>query len=242
MAAELIDNPKIPHAPEHDIESVFWVLLFLTLMYTKTRWDPKRVSSTLTEAMNPKVYPTGGGATKLSFIRDPASVRGLFSDQSPGLYALLKDIHQMFSLRYLNKSKLQTKELDDLYSELRRTRKKVKGTDEMPSKSADESMDESTNKSADESIANMSTNEAGIATQSGDAVPLDSETLYGAVLHVFEEVLGEDLWSETDCAERQCILIPSEAKSAAQSGSKRSRDMLEQTYGTTLSSSNRLDS
>ena len=68
MAAELVDNPKIPHAPEHDIESVFWVLLFLTLLYTKIRWDSKHVSSTLTEAMNLKVYPTSGGTTKLSFI------------------------------------------------------------------------------------------------------------------------------------------------------------------------------
>ena len=230
MAAELIDNPKIPHAPEHDLESVFWVLLFLTLLYTKTRWDAKRVSSTLTKAMNPKVYLTGGGATKLSFIRDPASVQGLLSDKSPGLYVLLKDIHLMFSMRYLKKSKLQHKALEDAYSDYCHARKKVRGTDE------------STNKSADESIANKSMNEAGIATQSGDVVPLDSETLYGAVLRVFEEVLGEDLWSETDCTERQSILMPSETKSAVQSGSKRSRDMLEQTYGTTLSSSNRLDS
>jgi len=96
MAAELNENPSIPHTPEHDLESVYWVLLWLTLLYMKTSWASGLRSSTLGEAMTPKVYFSGGGTSKLHFIRDKVAVTSLFTTDSPRMGVLLRRIHKVF--------------------------------------------------------------------------------------------------------------------------------------------------
>ncbi len=240
MAAELITNPSVPHTIEHDLESVCWVLLWVTLLYMKTPWAYN--STTLTEAMNLKVYLSGGGASKLHFIRDPSSTEGLFPDKSPGMYVLIAGIHSIFCKRYHARTQsLHLTEKTRILAMSARKNADV-GTD----KSADESMDKSTNKCTDGSMhgsTNKSTDEASIATQSGNEVPPSLEALYTTVLNVFEEVLAvENMWSTTDRAERQPVEMPNETKSAAQSGSKRSRDKMEQNFGTTPPASKRLES
>lgn len=235
MAAELIADPTISHTPEHDLESVFWVLLWVTLLYTKTDWDLYLRSSTLTEAMNPKVYTTGGGASKLHFIRDRDSIRGLITGESPGLYMLLRGIHGIFSKRYHERTVLQywTKEKEFLDMSARMD--EDVNADEAVSADEDEDEDVSTDKRADERM-----DDDDIARQSGEAGP---DALYDAVLGVFNKVLKvkgkKRMWSKTDRAVRQPVLMPSETKSAAQSGPKRSRDMVEESFGIMLPPSTR---
>jgi Fungal protein kinase len=212
MAAELIENPGIPHTLEHDLESVFWVLLWVTLLYMKTSWP--MVSTTLNDAMNPRVYPSGGGASKLHFIGNPSALAGLFPQQSPKMHHLLTGIHAIFCERYHKRIQQRyLKQENEIYH------------------SARKNADFGTDKSADE---------AGIATQSGNEVSPSLEALYTTVLKVFEDVLkDESFWSTTDRAERQLIEMPYEMKSAAQSGSKRSKERLEEHFGITLPPSKR---
>ena len=222
MAAELIENPSTPHTPEHDLESMFWVLLWITLLYTKTSWDIRRRSSVLADIMNLKVYQAGGGISKLIFISNFTSVEGLFSKGSPGLYVLIDGIHGILSRRYYEKMRSEFREMKEKMLDM--------DSDEI----MDESMDESTNNCTDE---------AGITMQSGNAVPPDPEDLYATVLDVFEKaLLKQSKWSETDRAVRQTLEMPSETKSAAQSGPKRSREMLEQSCGATLPPPKRFES
>jgi len=68
MAAELIEDSSIPHTIVHDLESVFWVLIWVVVSYMPTGWDTYECSSFLKETMCPKVYGTKGGTVKRDFI------------------------------------------------------------------------------------------------------------------------------------------------------------------------------
>ena len=68
MAADLIQDSSIPHTFVHDLESVFWVLIWVVVSYMPTTWDNGEHSSFLKETMCPKVYGTRGGTRKKDFI------------------------------------------------------------------------------------------------------------------------------------------------------------------------------
>jgi len=68
MAADLIQDSSIPHTFVHDLESVFWVLIWIVVSYMPTTWDDGECSSFLKETMCPKVYGPRGGTRKKDFI------------------------------------------------------------------------------------------------------------------------------------------------------------------------------
>ena len=205
MAAELIVNPSILHTPEHDLESVFWVLLWLTLLYTKTSWDIRLRSSILTEVMNPKVYPTGGGTPKLHFIRDAWSTQNLFSDRSPGLNVLIKGIHGVFCRRYRERALLQyrtkQKEISDMSADIGMDESSDESMDEGMDESSDESMDEGTEERMDESpdsdeIMDESPNEIGIVT-------------HAALVEIINDALkNKSNWASKDVAKLRAVQMP----------------------------------
>ena len=80
--------------------------------------------------------------------------------------------------------------------------------------------------------ADKSTDKIRIATvrvtqtmQSGKEV--EPEDLHTTLIQIINEALNESAWGE-DAADRQEVQMPQEMQSAAQSGSKRSRGMVEQ--------------
>ncbi len=80
--------------------------------------------------------------------------------------------------------------------------------------------------------ADKSTDKIRIATvrvtqtmQSGKEV--EPKDLHTTLIQIINEALNESAWGE-DAADRQEVQMPQEMQSAAQSGSKRSREMVEQ--------------
>jgi hypothetical protein len=41
MAADLVEPANVPQTFVHDIESAFWLLLWMVLKYRETRWEGK---------------------------------------------------------------------------------------------------------------------------------------------------------------------------------------------------------
>ena len=95
MAAHLVQTPSTPHIPIYDLESVFWVLMWITLTYTHTNWSVGSRSSFLRETMNPRVFMDSRGTNKLSFMHAHYILGNFTVDQNPQLTHLicvLKDI------------------------------------------------------------------------------------------------------------------------------------------------------
>ena len=254
MAAELTVNPSILHTPEHDLESVFWVLLWVTLLYMSNTWNSSSFSSTVNDIMNPKVYSGRGGPVKQHFIRDKYSMLNLKTPNSTGMETLLKDIHKVFCERYSEKARSLSKENERSDSDV--------STDESADESVDQSVDQSTDQSADQSMdvsaadqskdesaaqstadqskdesADESADEIGIATasatqttQSGNHAELKS--LHVTLVEIINNALkNKSNWASKDVAKRRAVKMPQDTESAARSGSKRSRDMVEKKSG-----------
>jgi len=196
MAVELIENPSIPHIPEHDLESVFWVLLWVTILYIDTSWSSSHHSSIL-DVMTPKVYSTGASPSKLHFLQDSVALMGLCTRRSPCVGKLLRDIHKVFCKLYIKKAHLQ------------------------PSLKENESLD--VDKSTDECTDEIGTMTMG-AMQSGNEV--EPEDLHATLIDLFNKALKkEKKWGINDVATYQPVKHSRNMESATQSGPKRSRDM-----------------
>jgi hypothetical protein len=73
LAVDLMRNPNITQTFIHDLESVFYLLLFLALRYMQTSWQakPSQLSYALNVIMNPPAYGGIGGSPRLWFMRSP---------------------------------------------------------------------------------------------------------------------------------------------------------------------------
>jgi len=94
MAADLVENPAIPHTPKHDLESIFWVLLWMMLLYMKTSWSIEICSSTLNSMMSPDIYQSSGGRGKLDFMQNPCALNDLYMPDNPKMEELLMGVFQ----------------------------------------------------------------------------------------------------------------------------------------------------
>ena len=107
MAADLVDNPTIPQTFVHDLESTFWVLLWVVLSYMKTNWNDATRSSALKETMSPRIYHSSNGATggrnKMSFLSSPYSLHDLKIDNNERLDTLLYAMKYSLGVRYAPK-------------------------------------------------------------------------------------------------------------------------------------------
>ena len=72
MAADIVASPNIIHTFIHDVESAFWVLLWMACAYTPASWDIGTCSSFMRDTMSPRVFVGTGGGNKLFFLQDEA--------------------------------------------------------------------------------------------------------------------------------------------------------------------------
>ncbi|KAH9058976.1 hypothetical protein EDB83DRAFT_2520747 [Lactarius deliciosus] len=113
MAADLIENPKINQTFIHNIESAFFVLLWMALHYLHSSWDVDGLSSFVDTVFNPQVYGNMGGLMKLMFMHIDQGLDNLsFTDNFPltdplhGLKELLS-IHHKSWPTYTHKSNIK---------------------------------------------------------------------------------------------------------------------------------------
>jgi len=69
MAADIVASPHISHTFIHNVESAFWVLLWMACAYTPTSWDIGHCSSFMKDTISPRVFLDTGGQNKLFFMQ-----------------------------------------------------------------------------------------------------------------------------------------------------------------------------
>ena len=94
MAADLVMNPKVTQTKEHDLESVFWILLWMCLSYMKTIMPPGLRADILNNIMSPRVHDGSGGMGKANFMASGISLKYLMAPNCP-MADLLKALHRL---------------------------------------------------------------------------------------------------------------------------------------------------
>lgn len=102
MAADLVRDPNIAQTFEHDLESVFWVLFWMTLLYVDNEYPVPMRSSYIIQTMNPRTFGDSGsgGSDKFNFMASPMALMDLATPGCP-LANLLKEMHKELRKRYL---------------------------------------------------------------------------------------------------------------------------------------------
>ncbi|KAH9159380.1 hypothetical protein EDB89DRAFT_1916283 [Lactarius sanguifluus] len=100
MAADLIVNPKISHTFIHDIESAFFVLLWMATHYVQAKMVTEELSGLVNSIFNPQVFGNSGGPGKLAFMRGVEELDNLiFRDNTP-LGELLSVLKELLAVRH----------------------------------------------------------------------------------------------------------------------------------------------
>ncbi|KAI0283056.1 hypothetical protein BGY98DRAFT_952758 [Russula aff. rugulosa BPL654] len=68
MPHYLVEGPDICHTHAHDLESFFWVLIWIVLRRVKTTWDIEKHSSFINGTMSLRVCGTSGGDSKRAWL------------------------------------------------------------------------------------------------------------------------------------------------------------------------------
>ncbi|KAH9164639.1 hypothetical protein EDB89DRAFT_1912027 [Lactarius sanguifluus] len=100
MATDLIKNPEINQTFIHDIESAFFVLLWMALHYLHSSWDVDGLSSFVDTVFNPQVYGNTGGLTKLMFMRVDQGLNNFSFTNNVPLADLLCGLKELLSVRH----------------------------------------------------------------------------------------------------------------------------------------------
>ena len=94
MAVDLVMNPKVTQTEEHDLESVFWILLWMCLSYMKTIMPPGLRADILNNIMSPRVHDGSSGMGKANFMASGISLKYLTAPNCP-MANLLKALHRL---------------------------------------------------------------------------------------------------------------------------------------------------
>ena len=96
MAADIVASPTTTHTFIYDIESAFWVLLWMAYAYAPNSDGVGTHSSFLKGTMSPRVFADTGGKNKLFFLQDDSALwefkvtnNQIFTDLLQGLKSTL---------------------------------------------------------------------------------------------------------------------------------------------------------
>jgi hypothetical protein len=142
MAADLVERSDIPQTFVHDLESFFWVLLWMVLTRVKTSWPEEVISSFIHETMNSRVYSGFGGRGKIDFLvakvalnenRFKISGNSVLRDLLEGLQSLLAARHQERPFRKSNSfvKQMNEEQLQQAVKQYEEGLEKLKNHDEM---------------------------------------------------------------------------------------------------------------
>ena len=119
MSAALVQNKNAPHTFVDDLESLFYVILWLLVMYTPNSLSPEDRMSFIKSVLDPEQFNGMGGTAKADFLQAQNTLRQLKFDNRPKLKSLLIQLATLFSVRYEEKpSKIDFDLLDAFGREL----------------------------------------------------------------------------------------------------------------------------
>jgi hypothetical protein len=111
MAANLVESSEIPQTVEHDLESFFWVILWIVMTRVPTNWTDEARSILINDTMSPKVYYHTGGLGKKNWLV-ATSLKKFKTPTSPSLGEFVKVLLKSVSARY-REPPSPTTEVDD---------------------------------------------------------------------------------------------------------------------------------
>lgn len=100
MAANLIEDPMIGQTFHHDLESAFFVLLWMAILYLESSWGDDYLSNFVTLIFHPQVFGNSGGLTKLMFMQSEEQPKELEIRNNTPLIALLHGLKELLSVRH----------------------------------------------------------------------------------------------------------------------------------------------
>ena len=104
MAADLVESSTTLQTLKHDLESFFWVLLWIVLMQVPCSWGLGRRSRFINETMDPRLYgqDQDGGNAKKMFLTHKDSLRKEEFDipNNTVLHGLLKSLKKIVAARH----------------------------------------------------------------------------------------------------------------------------------------------
>ena len=102
MSAALVKYNDAPHTFVDDLESMFYVVLWLVLMYSPNSMMAEVHTSFMQQVLDPVQYAGMGGSTKADFLQGHSVLRDLklHNPNRPELQTLLLNLATLFSVRY----------------------------------------------------------------------------------------------------------------------------------------------
>ncbi len=97
MVADLVQHSNIAHTFVHNLESTFWVIIWVAFSYMSNSWSAADHSSFLNETMSPRVYLTSGGRSKLFFMQSDDSMWDFHVDGNTVLTNLLVSLKKILA-------------------------------------------------------------------------------------------------------------------------------------------------
>ena len=111
MSAALVKNKTAPHTFIDDLESTFYVIVWLLVMYSPSSMSPGDRTSFIKSVLDPEQFEGMGGSAKADFLQARTALWELTFADRPTLQPLLIDLATLFSVRY---EKEPTKDEQDL--------------------------------------------------------------------------------------------------------------------------------
>src|ERR1700689_1296360 len=102
MSAALVKNKQAPHTFVDDLESFFYVILWLVLMYSASSLMTQERTAFMQQVLDPEQYDGTGGSTKTDFLQGRSTLWDITFENPnrPSLKKLLIDLATLFSVRY----------------------------------------------------------------------------------------------------------------------------------------------
>ena len=100
MAGDLVLSPGDPQTFVHDLESAFWILFYLTLLFVKTNYTAELRSSLLRQTMSPMNIKGCGGVDKANFMASQWALAKVRTPDNPMVIKVLRFLHLKLGERY----------------------------------------------------------------------------------------------------------------------------------------------
>jgi len=102
MAADLVECHNTRQTFVHNLESFFWVLLWIVLTKVQTSWTDERRSSFLKGTMSPRVYSHCAGQEKTIFLTSSAMMTNSTFQipENPTLCHLVRGLYKLVAARH----------------------------------------------------------------------------------------------------------------------------------------------
>jgi hypothetical protein len=212
MAADLIEDPKICQMFVHDIESAFFLLLWMSICYIKSNWDESRRSDFINSIFHPPVYGHSGGSTKMMFMQS-TKLDSLEFVTNKHLAALLRAWKKVLAFRYAKRPEKAPRVQEvDVRDVILRTHHKD-----------------------GQSAESASQDEEDLKRQLLEYELLMSGLKnHNVFLEVLDEVLVREEWPLSEPAEWQSIIPSRSERQSSRLSSKRCREAAAESEGNTL--------